>query len=54
MVSEGRIANQSPACVGVLILVVMEDGLRDFKQLAATAYEHVLILVVMEDGLRGC
>ena len=40
---------------GVLILVVVEDGLRavtaDDKELFN---DVVLILVVVEDGLRGC
>ena len=39
--------------VYVLILVVMEDGLRPFAGIYLTAKLFtVLILVVMEDGLR--
>ena len=38
----------------VLILVVMEDGLRDREhKLYEDIIKFVLILVVMEDGLRG-
>ena len=37
----------------VLILVVMEDGLRDYYNNFNSTIA-VLILVVMEDGLRGC
>ena len=36
----------------VLILVVVEDGLRPAEQLLLTATDPVLILVVVEDGLR--
>ena len=36
----------------VLILVVMEDGLREFWLLHEEGQGGVLILVVMEDGLR--
>ena len=36
----------------VLILVVMEDGLRAVKDALMFYRELVLILVVMEDGLR--
>ena len=39
---------------GVLILVVMEDGLRDaLVKWVLYKGSPVLILVVMEDGLRG-
>ena len=37
--------------IEVLILVVMEDGLRQ-KTIMETRRDYVLILVVMEDGLR--
>ena len=36
----------------VLILVLMEDTLRDFKQYAIRLIAAVLILVLMEDTLR--
>ena len=37
--------------IHVLILVVVEDGLRALKKLEIIKM-HVLILVVVEDGLR--
>ena len=36
----------------VLILVVVEDGLRDKIDELVEVLKHVLILVVVEDGLR--
>ena len=36
----------------VLILVVVEDGLRLLQAIAVGEYAVVLILVVVEDGLR--
>ena len=36
----------------VLILVLMEDGLRVFSLLSQIIISSVLILVLMEDGLR--
>ena len=36
----------------VLILVLMEDTLRDFSAQSKTVYSEVLILVLMEDTLR--
>ena len=39
----------------VLILVLMEDTLRDLKHTKSWQSKHyVLILVLMEDTLRGC
>ena len=38
---------------GVLILVVMEDGLRELYSRKKEEICGVLILVVMEDGLRA-
>ncbi len=37
----------------VLILVLMEDGLRGLTPLPIRETTTVLILVLMEDGLRG-
>ena len=37
----------------VLILVLMEDALRDFRSIANQYVIRVLILVLMEDALRG-
>ena len=45
-----RVAKQMDALV--LILVVMEDGLREQRLLSNVPSSKVLILVVMEDGLR--
>ena len=54
MVSEPLKAEQKERIKGVLILVVMEDGLRDTPKVKILDYaKWVLILVVMEDGLRG-
>ena len=39
-------------CMYVLILVLVEDGLRAFKPSAVWAAKKVLILVLVEDGLR--
>ena len=36
----------------VLILVLMEDGLRGLTNITVDSLEKVLILVLMEDGLR--
>ena len=39
--------------IGVLILVLMEDGLRDYQEKTGRIMSvKVLILVLMEDGLR--
>ena len=38
----------------VLILVVVEDGLREQAFLHLRSKDRVLILVVVEDGLRVC
>ena len=38
----------------VLILVLMEDGLRDLCHVQRNLLWDVLILVLMEDGLRDC
>ena len=37
----------------VLILVVVEDGLRGNDEHSLFVFNAVLILVVVEDGLRG-
>ena len=51
MVSDEYIFGKSKC--SVLILVVMEDGLRPVGTLAVSRQvKQVLILVVMEDGLR--
>ena len=40
--------------MGVLILVLVEDGLRDLdKQVVGCSCYNVLILVLVEDGLRA-
>ena len=54
MVSECEYEDVESLFLDVLILVVMEDGLRagDTEKLKDLATK-VLILVVMEDGLRG-
>ena len=39
--------------VGVLILVLMEDALREFEDFVSAYKNAVLILVLMEDALRG-
>ena len=53
MVSDGMKSSGPLANSGVLILVVMEDGLRPVvKADICPEVKSVLILVVMEDGLR--
>ena len=48
LVAQGRVSNVS----SVLILVVVEDGLRLVLLTIYFTFNFVLILVVVEDGLR--
>ena len=51
--SQRRIRFQEVCAFRVLILVLMEDTLRDLLRLRIRMPEIVLILVLMEDTLRG-
>ena len=52
MVSELKTETVKSYKTKVLILVLVEDGLRDLSQLYLPHYFIVLILVLVEDGLR--
>ena len=53
MVSESLQGKPNCGCRSVLILVLVEDGLRDKGQpMLAISCKIVLILVLVEDGLR--
>ena len=55
MVSEGLAQIFTKDSWTVLILVLVEDGLREeLSGLSPHKWDSVLILVLVEDGLRGC
>ena len=52
MVSEAAVPDEGCSSRSVLILVLVEDGLRDVPIQAYRLTSSVLILVLVEDGLR--
>ena len=50
--ASGKLDEEMAQILSVLILVLMEDALRDTNDFTEVAFIKVLILVLMEDALR--